>query len=374
MNLKEIKKILFTKIVPIWGAFMTLISVSGCNNSSIEQENENLQSQIEMLEKENLALDEALKNTASVVDKLTQEAVELQERLEQLEEENEQLQTAVDRMKTPSPVDNNLDLKHSISLFFNGGKLEVDSISKAFQFKTEAKDMHYSAGYVVGYSYFPDLFGYTDMNVDGSYKIITKDGVKFLVDANDYTKVYLSGFDKLESPFYLKYHDPANGSLGSSGKYPGYVLPYYDALGRLYLADLNTFEILLYAVDPIDLSDCQYNSYSENYASRSSLRNWFERKVMHFPAYDAGYNGNDKAGEYSGMAFIFYKNGVPYCVDANDFSKVLAVQFDKITSTTDTIEISYADGRKDCYDADAFSPKTSNDLTANPNATRARLK
>ena len=368
------KKLLFNKVIPVWGAALTVFGVTGCHNSAQEQEIEDLQLKLEQLEQENSDLSRALESSKSKALGLSQEKAILQAQLDSFEKEKEELQTIVDRMQTPSTVNRDIDTEHPISLFYKDGKLSVDSISSAFQFTSEVKDLHVSQGYVISYSSFPDIYGYYSLDIEGSYKIITKDGINFLVDSSDYDKVYLSGFDKLGSPFYLKYRDPANGGLGVDGKYPGYVLPYYDALGRFYLADLNTFETLLYAVDPIDFTDYAYNNTSEKNASRNVVRNWFERQAKQVSGYAAENNGNDEPGKYSGKVFTFYKNGIPYCVDANDFTKVLAVQFDTISSSTDTVQINYTDGHIENYAADVFYPTSSEKLVSDNTAPVHRLK
>ena len=370
----NLKKLLFNKVIPIWGAFMALFAATGCNGSDKKQEIEDLKIKLEMLEQSKTDLSWALESYKSQVKDLSQENAELQAQVDSFEEENKELQAIIDRMNTPSTVNNNVDTKHSISLFYKDGKLSIDYISSAFQFTSEAKDIHVTPGYSTLYTDFPEIYGYYPIEIEGSYKTIMKDGINFLVDASDYNKVYLSGFDKLGDPFYLKYHDPANGGVGAVGKYPGYVLPYYDELGRFYLADLNTFETLLYAIDPIDFTNYKHDDKSEKNASKNPVRNWFESQATQITAYAAENNGNDDPGKYSGEAFIFYKNGIPYCVDANDFTKVLAIQFEAIGCSTDTIEIMYNDGRIDCYDGDAFYPTSSEDLVADQNASIPRLK
>jgi len=50
------------------------------------------------------------------------------------------------------------------------------------------------------------------------YEIINKDGVKYLVDANNFDKVIISGYDYFTDPFYLEYYDAKNGGTDENGK------------------------------------------------------------------------------------------------------------------------------------------------------------
>ncbi|MDE5630394.1 MAG: hypothetical protein K2I70_02225, partial [Bacilli bacterium] len=166
-----------------------------------------------------------------------------------------------------------------------------------------------------------------DVTFDNYYRIITKDGINYLVDAADYSNICLYGFEELGKPFYLKSYDKAFGGLDTKGdaKYSGYVLPYKDKQGNLCLVDLDSFEPLLMGVT---LSEDRYAT-SECFADQSHipLRNYLENRLNYFQFYDASYGGIDEPGEYSGYVVYFNKGEHTYLVDLNDFSKVLVSDF-----------------------------------------------
>ena len=69
--------------------------------------------------------------------------------------------------------------------------------------------------------YYDANFGGPDesksANYDGGYvQEIIKDGKKYLVDANDFSKVLLSDYEKINKPYHLKYYDADFGGPDES--------------------------------------------------------------------------------------------------------------------------------------------------------------
>lgn len=223
--------------------------------------------------------------------------------------------------------------------------LTVDEVSDDFQFVAEGSELG------------EDNY-WKDVTFDKYYRVITKDGVNYLVDAADYSNICLYGFEELGKPFYLRSYDEAYGGLDTKGdaNYSGYVLPYKDEDGNLCLVDLDSFKPLLMGVT---LSEDRYGT-SESLADQSHilLRNYLENRVNYFSFYDAANGGIDEPGEYSGCVVYFNKGDHTYLVDLNDFSKVIVKDFkDVVHSINDgeTVGLEYVNN--DNQNVQCLGPK-----------------
>lgn len=219
-----------------------------------------------------------------------------------------------------------IDESKDYHLYYDGDKLlTVDDVSKDFNFVAEGAELG-------------DDSYWKDVAFDKYYRVITKDGINYLVDANDYSNIRLYGFKELGKPFYLKSYDKAFGGIDTTGDvdYSGYVLPYEDEQGNLCLVDLDSFEPLLMGV-----TLCEDRYATSEYLTDQShiiLRNYLENRINYFQFYDAANGGIDEPGEYSGCVVYFNKGDHTYLVDLNDFSKVLVKDFKGVVYPIDDEE------------------------------------
>lgn len=208
-----------------------------------------------------------------------------------------------------------IDESKDCHLYYNNGKmLTVDGISDDFQFVAE--------GDTLGEDNY-----WEDVTFDKYYRVITKDGINYLVDADDYSKIRLCGFKELGKPFYFKAYDGKFGGKDTKGDsdYSGYVLPYRDENGNICLVDLDSFKPLLMGVSLYEDRYCTSEYMTDQ--SHIILRNYLENRENYLRCYDAANGGKDEPGEYSGYVVYFVKDDHTYLVDLTDFDKVLVQDF-----------------------------------------------
>lgn len=198
-------------------------------------------------------------------------------------------------------------------------------------------------------------------STDSKYRIKqTQDG-KFLVDANDENKIYLSNFDEISSAFYYKYYDPAFGGTDSTEGYTGYLLTVYDENKQLTLVDLDTFEIKLADFIPYDIDIADFARY---YNTTPFL---IEDNVYYIDAYDSQNGGIDMENAGSGYALEIYKDGKRVLVDANDLTNVIAYDYEHIGRRQDEngtwwFIISYKNGNSIEYKDDEIKTEVNEEL------------
>lgn len=171
--------------------------------------------------------------------------------------------------------------------------------------------------------HYDSFNGGSDTGTDAGYVVeAKKDDKKLLVDATQYDKILLDGFDEIKDTFYYKYYDIYYGGKDNVDvKSNGYVTEVIID-NKKYLFDANDFSKLL-LVD--------YESIGEPF---------------YLKCYDTYYGGYDNINDKSnGYVVEIIKNGIRYLVDANDFSQVLIENYTSISTNEDKIIIEFTDGR-----------------------------
>ena len=110
------------------------------------------------------------------------------------------------------------------NMFYNNTVLNIDEVSNNFYAK-----------------YLNQINGGPDQ--DGYVCEISKNGQKYLVDASDYTKVYLAEYDNMGKAYYVKYLNQINGGPDQDG----YVCE-ISKNGINYLVDASNYTNI-YATD-----------------------------------------------------------------------------------------------------------------------------
>lgn len=243
-----------------------------------------------------------------------------------------------------------LDDNRAYHLYFNGNKvLTVDEIVDSnFQFTKEDNELDENGKYKKS----------TDSK---TYKIVKKDNINYLIDARTCSIVYLYGFEKLGTPFYLKYYDSKNGGQDAIEGLSGYVLPYTDNKGNIYLVDFDTFEPILMGVSLKDIEILDNPSIQESGYGKSceDIRNYLETFYIELEFYNNKSNGIDEAGMYSGYTFEIMKNGVRYLVDCTHPDKIILRNYKGAVEVHNEanpgfIEVTNAEGKKEQYLEDAL--------------------
>ena len=202
-----------------------------------------------------------------------------------------------------------IDSKIANELFYNNKILNVDSVSN-----------NYYAWKLNSFFGGPDNDGYVCE--------IIKDGKKYLVDASDFTKVYLSDYDQINSPYYeytlnAYFNGPDND---------GYVCEIIKD-GKKYLVDASDFtRVYLAEYDQIDS-----------------------------PYYEHTLNTYSGGPDNDGQVREIIKDGKKYLVDASDFTKIYAVDFDYISENK--IYMKHASGEVDVQNVKGYKPEKSHVLT-----------
>lgn len=161
---------------------------------------------------------------------------------------------------------------------------------------------------------------------------IVKDGIKYLVDATDYTKIILEDYDIIGDCYILEYYE-INGV-----EYPKLYAQEIIKDGIKTLISLNnTNDIILY----------DYDSISEE---------------IYYVLYNKASGGVDE-GHRSGCVREIVKDGVKYLVDSNDFNKILIYGYDEIKERYNSFYVSFSDGTCNVINNTMFCPYEDDILT-----------
>ena len=337
-----------------------------------------LATQIENLEKLNNDLEGNNEKLSTVNSELEEKIKELNTINSVLEEQNKKLQTEVQILQ-PQEL-NKVNQQKAISLFYKDGILNVDSLSDPFKITVFGKSYisHDWAGQPL------DNFAYNYIEYDKLFREIKKDGVKYLVDVNDFSMVDLSNYQNIFYGFYYPYYDQNLGGKDNKSDFSGYVLVVETAKNTFSLYDLESFDLII--------SNCYfYHDYNEtfgkdyystrvfdiNYAgnyivehyghandNRLLLHPKLKSKIHYISIYDAKNGGTDEKNTGSGYVTEFIKDGINYLVDANDFTKILAYNYEEVSwDDYGIIAITYKDGVIEKYTSDAFKAIENDILT-----------
>ena len=301
--------------------------------------------EIDILDIDTLKLERRIiKDDEEIIENQNNTIISLEQEKASLEQEKANLQEQLNKLKeTPEPETasenlnsdniNDLSSDGAVQLFYENGVLKVDSIGQPYYLQ-----------------YYDDYYGGPDDNGerDGYVQEIVKNGKKYLVDANDFSKVLLSDYESLGEPRYLKYYDHENGgpdennySCNHNGD--GYVQEIVKN-GKKYLVDANDFSKVL-------LSD--YESLGE------------PKYLKYYDCENGGTDKNNFRCNHNGDGYVqeIIKNGKKYLVDANNFSLVLASDYTLIDQNNLNTTILFADGHTEVYANKDFKPNKSYVLT-----------
>ena len=263
--------------------------------------------------------EEIIENQNNTISSLEQEKANLQEQLNKLTEAPEP-ETARENLNDNM---NNLSSDGAVQLFYENGVLKVDSIGQLCYLK-----------------YYDEHNGGPDTGDNAGYvQELIKDGKKYLVDANDFSKVLLSDYEKINKPYHLKYYDAYFGGPDESKTANcdgGYVQEIIKD-GKKYLIDANFSKVLLSDYEKIN-------------------------KPYHLKYYDANFGGPDesKSANYDGgYVQEIIKDEKKYLVDANDFTIILASDYKSVIQNEIHIIVTYNDGHQEVYANRDFKPTKS---------------
>ncbi len=190
-----------------------------------------------------------------------------------------------------------LDQDVANNMFYNNTVLNIDEVSNNFY-----------AEYLNQINDGPDQDGYVCE--------ISKNGQKYLVDASDYTKVYLAEYDNIGEADYATYLNQINGGPDQDG----YVCE-ISKNGQKYL---------------VDASD-----YTKVY-----LAEYDNIKKAYYVEYLNQINGGP---DQDGYVCEISKNGINYLVDASNYTNIYATDFEYIIENK--IYMKRPEGRMDVKNA-----------------------
>ena len=289
-------------------------------NNELKRENENLKLTVS-------DLNDDISGLETAYEKLNEQIVSLQSQLDELTKIEE---TQPKKNKTGILDLGIIDAETARNLFYSDGLLTVDSISNSFPLSGADHN-------------FDPVSGVKGFRVCE----IEKDGVKYLVAEEDYTRVLLSDYESVSHMMHLRFYSYRDGGP-DSGSSDGWV---YEIVkdGVKYLVDANDWTKVL-------LTDCDIIVYE-----------------MRLFGYDFVSGGTD-TGEGQGYVSIIEKEGIKYLVDANDFTKILAIDFDHVTSKRVDgelkIVITYHSGKEESYEPSEFKPIESDILVSGYSKTK----
>ncbi len=354
-------KINFKKTISVLLTTTVLSTLAGCCTENHEEIIENQNNTISSLEQEKANLE--------------QEKAKLQEQLNKLKETSEP-ETASENLNSDNI--NDLSSDGAVQLFYENGVLKVDSIGQPYYLKyykdyNGGSDTGDNAGYVQelikdGKKYLVDANDFSkvllsdyeslgapyylkyydehnggpdnnNVNGDGFVQEIVKSGKKYLVDANDFSKVLLSDYESLGAPYYLKYYDEHNGGPDNNDVNGDGFVQEIVKNGKKYLVDANDFNQVL-------LSD--YESLGAPYY------------LKYYDEHNGGPDNNDVNGD--GFVQEIIKDGKKYLIDANDFCGILASDYTSIVQNNLNTTIVFADGHTEVYANKDFKPEKSDVL------------
>ncbi|MDE5539174.1 MAG: hypothetical protein K2J20_01660, partial [Bacilli bacterium] len=193
---------------------------------------------------------------------------------------------------------------------------------------------------------FPYVMGQCENGIGSHYSLIGPlfkqleiDGIKYLVDANDESKVFVSGYDWLGYPYYLFGYDKENGGMDPESKFSGWVIPTYKYVNieepgvyDLYpggtpsytfnLYDFETFKPLIIEAEP----DEEFMSYGTDF---------FGTHGPIVSTYVKEYDLKDKFNSSAGYVIEVEKWNTNYLVDVNDFKTVVASSYSRFDNLYD---------------------------------------
>lgn len=373
------KKFVLKRILSTFLAGTVLTGTYHLGKTSSNTQLSNLTTQIESLEKLNNDLEENNEKLSEINSALEEKNKELDAINSELEEQSKKLQAEVQILQ-PQEL-NKVNQQKAISLFYKDGVLNVDSLSDPFKITVFGKS--YISRDWAGYPL--DNFAYHYIEYDKLFRQITKDGVNYLVDANDFSMVYLSNYQNIFYGFYYPYYDQNLGGKDNRSDFSGYVLVVETAKNTFSLYDLESFDLILsncyfyhdYNNDHFDEDRYFTKVYDVNYAGRYIVEHYghandnelllhpkLKPKIDYIPTYDAKNGGTDEKNAGSGYVTEFIKDGINYLVDANDFTKILAYNYEKLSWDDDgIITITYKDGVVEKYTSDTFEAVENDILT-----------
>ncbi len=232
---------------------------------------------------------------------------------------------------------------------------------------------------------------YVIKGYDNYVMIAVKNWKRYLIDADDFSKVLLSDFDYIGRAKYLDNYDTKNGGNSVSGEYSGYVRAIWKN-DTPYIVDVNDFTKIL-ATDAFVISDegedihVEHRDGTESIISKENFVAWnssiltdtdgllkpdeeYENKheevintihtrtpidfddssllisaPFYFEKYDSAYGGLDDDGYLMNV----YMDGEEYLVDASDFT---VFDYDAncaylVSGDNDNIIIRYYDEKTD---------------------------
>ena len=182
-------------------------------------------------------------------------------------------------------------------------------------------------------------------------------------------------YDSVGEKFYLKHYDSYNGG-SDKGTDAGYVVEAKKDDKKLLVDATEYDKILLHDFDEIK-DTFYYKYYDTYYGGKDNVdvksngyvteiiingkkylfdANDFSKLLLvdyesigepfYLKCYDTYYGGYDNVNDKSnGYVVEIIKNGIRYLVDANDFSQVLIENYKSISTNEDKIIIEYYDGR-----------------------------
>lgn len=230
---------------------------------------------------------------------------------------------------------------------------------------------------------FPYVMGQCENGIHSHYgltgplfKQLEIDGIKYLVDANDENKVFVSDYDWLGYPYYLYGYDKTNGGMDPESEFSGWVIPVYKNIGRedpvvddIYgglaprytfnLYDFETFRPLIIEAVP----DYEFVSYGTDcFGTPGPITSRYVRN------YDPAQGGKDKGGPGAGYVIDVSKWKTNYLVDVNDFETVIASEYDSFWPNDNGVAQLFTDGKAEYLTTQNINPTKSDILI------RKRLK
>lgn len=282
----------------------------------------------------------------------------LKEENDSLKGENQALKDKIDTLNEDPALTDSLPKDTAYRIFYDEeGTLDVDGVTEAFQF-SGVEDWKYVGA---TWSMLEHLDSVNMHKMGDYFVVLTQNGTHYLASANDYTKVYASGFgdpstagniyantlyqyDGLE---YCPHYDSKNGGIDSPDGNAGYILELRDRDGLSTLYDFDTFEVLA--------RDCSL------YNNRLSWQ--LACKEGYIEPYKTESGKEEGAINYT----VITKNGVNYMVDLNTF-EVLAIDVKRVDCKMDEagvriITITHSDDKTTIYLNDAIKPLETDVLT-----------
>lgn len=372
------KKFVLKRILSTFLAGTVLTGTYHLGKTSSNTQLSNLTTQIESLETLNNDLEENNEKLSEINSALEEKNKELDAINSALEEQSKKLQAEVQILQ-PQEL-NKINQQKAIRLFYKDGVLNVDSLSDSFKITVFGKSYisHDWAGYPL------DNFAYQYIEYDKLFRQITKDGLNYLVDANDFSMVYLSNYQNIFYGYYYPYYDQNLGGKDNRSDFNGYVLVVETAKNTFSLYDLESFDLILsncyfyhdYNNDRFDEDRYFTKVYDVNYAGRYIVEHYghandnelllhpkLKPKIDYIPIYDAKNGGTDEKNVGSGYVTEFIKDGINNLVDVNDFTKILAYNYEKLSWDDGIITITYKDGVVEKYTSDTFEAIENDILT-----------